>query len=84
VKMLTDFVLVTDIAKQEQTSSGIILTSSVSTGAQPAMVLATGPDATPGIEEGCSVHLDWSKGMAVDVKGKKCAIIKSEYISAIL
>lgn len=83
MRMLNEQVLVTEVKKETTTASGIILSGSTSKAAQPALVLAVGPDVD-GIEKGDRVYLEWPKSMAVDWNGSPAAIIDSCWIKAVL
>ena len=84
MKMLQDNVLLAEVAKEETTSGGIILSGAqVSKASQPGLVLAVGPDAV-GIEQGDRVFLEWSKSMPIDHDMKAAVIVSAQYIKAVL
>lgn len=83
MKVLHDNVLVTqDTQKERTTESGLILTTDVTTGHKPAIVIAVG-EGVPLVPK-ARVYLDWSKSMPVEVDGLKCAVIKYEDIKLIV
>lgn len=83
MKVLHDNVLVTqDTQKERTTESGLILTTDVTTGHKPAIVIAVGDDVP--LVPKARVFLDWSKSMPVEVDGLKCAVVKYEDIKLIV
>lgn len=86
MKLLRNNVLVTEIEKEETTVGGIILSSGteLDKGQQPGLVLAVGGDASPHIETGKRIFLDWSQSMPVTVDGKAAVIISDEFIKAVI
>jgi co-chaperonin GroES (HSP10) len=84
MRVLHDNVLVTEVKNEKETTTegGIILTTDVSTGHKPALVIAVGEgvDLSPRDK----VYLDWSKAIAVEVDGLKCAVIKYEDIKLVV
>lgn len=74
MKMLHHNVLVTNAEVEEKTAGGIILSGDISTGNKPAIVIAVGDDV-PDIKPKNKVYLDWSKAMAVEIDGLKCAVV---------
>jgi co-chaperonin GroES (HSP10) len=84
MKMLQDNVLLAEVAKEETTSGGIIISGAqMSKGSQPGLVLAVGPDVLD-IEQGDRVFLDWSKSLPVDHDMKQAVIVSSEHIKAVI
>lgn len=80
---LKNFVLLTEVPRDnKKTASGLILTQSVDTGAQPGMVLEIGPDVVD-MKQGDSVALDWAKGLPVVIDGVKCVLVSDEFIRAV-
>jgi co-chaperonin GroES (HSP10) len=83
MKVLHDNVLVTqDTQKEKTTESGLILTTDVTTGHKPAIVIAVGDDVP--LVPKAKVFLDWSKSLPVEIDGLKCAVIKYEDIKLIM
>ena len=84
IQMLHRQVLVTEAAKEQTTSSGIILTADTSKGSKPALVLAVSVGAIGQVMTGDQVFLDWNKAMPVDYEGNAAAIIDVEDIKAVI
>tara|TARA_Y100000361_G_scaffold153259_1_gene174637 strand:+ start:892 stop:1152 length:261 start_codon:yes stop_codon:yes gene_type:complete len=84
MKMLADNVLITEVEREEKTASGIILTESIDKGSKPALVLSVGSAANSLIKRGQRVFVEWDKSMPVNVEGNAAAIIKSEFVRAII
>ena len=80
---LKNFVLVTEIkTNDKETASGIILTQSITTGAQPGLVLEVGPDVE-GLSQGDRIALDWQKGLPVTIEDVKCVLVADEFIRGV-
>jgi co-chaperonin GroES (HSP10) len=71
-----------DTQKEKTTESGLILTTDVTTGHKPAIVIAVGDDVP--LVPKAKVFLDWSKSLPVEIDGLKCAVIKYEDIKLIM
>ena len=84
MKVLHDYVLVTeDSTKEKTTEFGLILSSDIATGMKPAVVIAFG-DQVEGLEVENKVYLDWKHAMAIELDGLKCGVIKFEHIKLIV
>jgi len=88
MQVLHDNVLVTQKAVEQKTTSGLILSSSIETGQMPATVIAISAqlaEKTKGsIQPKQVVYLDWSKAMAIELDGVKCAVIAYSDIKLIV
>jgi co-chaperonin GroES (HSP10) len=87
MKVLGNNILVTEAAKEEQTSGGIILQNDIATGNKPAIVLATSGSisvAEAGLVPKQKVYLDWTKAFAVELEGVKCAVVDVEFVKLIV
>lgn len=87
MKVLGNNILVTEAAKEEQTSGGIILQNDIATGNKPAVVLATSGSisvAEAGLVPKQKVYLDWTKAFAVELEGVKCAVVDVEFVKLIV
>ena len=83
MRVLHDNVLVTEKQSGEQTlESGLILTSDVSTGMKPAVVIACGEEVDLKPED--TVYLDWKQAMPIELEGLKCGVIKFEHIKLVV
>lgn len=82
--VLHDNVLVTETKNEKETTTegGIILTSDVSTGHKPAIVISAGLDVP--LKPKSKVYLDWSKALPVELDGLKCAVVKYEDIKLVI
>lgn len=83
MKVLHNNVLVTQADVEQTTSGGIILSTDVTSGNKPAVVIAFG-DAVTGLNQKSKVFLDWSKSMPVEIDGLKCAVIDYQHIKLIV
>ena len=87
MKVLGNNILVTEAAKEEQTSGGIILQNDIATGNKPAVVLATSGSisvAEAGLVPKQKVYVDWTKAFAVELEGVKCAVVDVEFVKLIV
>jgi len=78
-----DNILVKEVAKENKTESGLILSTDVETGSKPGMVVAVGPKADPKLLNN-QVFLQWGKGMAVTDEGKQAILISAEHVMGIV
>ena len=46
--------------------------------------MATGPKVDEAITKGCTIYLDWSKGLPVRMSGQNAMIIHAENIKAVI
>lgn len=77
-----NYVLVAELAQENKTESGLILTSKIDKTTNPGVVLAIGPEVCD-VEVGEKVALDWSKGLPVTVKGEQAILIAEEFIRGV-
>jgi co-chaperonin GroES (HSP10) len=77
---LKNYVLVKETKQESTTSSGIVLTGSISQGPNPGIVAAIGPDVNESIKKGDKVVLAWDKGLRVS---SDSALISDEFILAV-
>ena len=85
IQMIGEQVLVAAAPKEERTEGGIILSADVKTTAsEPGIVMARGPTVNSAIQKGCTIYLDWSKGLPVRMNGQNAIIIHAENIKAII
>jgi len=77
-----DNILVKEVAKENKTASGLILTDDLETGSKPGMVVAVGPDADQTLLNN-KVYLQWGKGMAVTDAGQQAVLISVEHVMGI-
>jgi|TARA_R110000737_G_scaffold68280_2_gene96328 co-chaperonin GroES (HSP10) len=85
IQMIGEQVLVAAAPKEERTEGGIILSADVKTTAsEPGIVMATGPKVDEAITKGCTIYLDWSKGLPVRMSGQNAIIIHAENIKAVI
>lgn len=81
---MNDRVLVAENKKENKTESGIILDGARGVGdTAQGTVLAVGPKVTE-VKVGDVVLLDWSKASAVKVGDAQRAMIKEEFIIAVV
>ena len=83
MQVLHDNVLVTEMAVENKTTSGLILSAGITTGHKPAKIIAVGTDVDQ-VVAGQTVYLDWSKSMPVELDGTKCAVLKIEDVKLII
>ena len=83
MKVLHNNVLVTSAEVEQKSQGGIILSSDISTGNKPAIVIAFG-DSVTCLKQENKVYLDWSKSMPVEIDGLKCAVVDIEHIKLIV
>jgi co-chaperonin GroES (HSP10) len=84
VKPLKKFVLVAENKKEQTTDSGIILEGARGVGdTAKATVLAIGDDVVD-VKVGDVILLDWAKASAVKVGDVQRAMIKEEFIIAVV
>ena len=85
IEMIGEQVLVAAAPKEERTEGGIILSADVKTTAsEPGVVIARGPTVNPAIQKGCTIYLDWSKGLPVRMAGQNAIMIHAENIKAVV
>ena len=85
IEMIGEQVLVAAAPKEERTEGGIILSADVKTTAsEPGIVMARGPTVNSAIQKGCTIYLDWSKGLPVRMNGQNAIIIHAENIKAVI
>lgn len=84
IRPMNDRVLIAQNAKQETTESGIILEGTRGTGeVTKATVLAIGPEVKD-VKVGDVILPEWAKASPVKVDGKERAMIKEEFIIAVV
>ena len=84
VKPLNDRILVAENKKENKTESGIILEGARGVGdSARATALAIGPDVTE-VKVGDVLLIDWSKASPVKIGDVQRAIIKEEFVIAVV
>ena len=84
VKPMNKFVLVAENKKENKTDSGIILEGARGLGdTAKATVLEVGPDVTD-VKVGDVILLDWAKASPVKIGDIQRAMIKEEFIIAVV
>ena len=84
IKPMNDRVLVAENKKDNKTESGIILEGTRGTAeTAQATVLAVGPNVTE-VKVGDVIIIDWSKASPVKVGDAQRAMIKEEFIFAVV
>ena len=86
MRVLGNNVLVSEYKADETTVGGIILSGDISTGTKPAVVIATGNGeevVEAALQPNDKVYLDWSKALAVELDGVKCAVVDIEHVKLI-
>ena len=78
-----DNILVHEVAKEQKTEGGLILTTDLETGSKAGLVVAVGPDADQTLLNH-KIYLQWGKGMAVTNDGKQGVLISSEHVMGII
>jgi co-chaperonin GroES (HSP10) len=76
-------VVVKETEAKKETESGIILSTDMTTGHKPALVVATG-DACKYVAPGVVVFLDWKNAMPIEHDGVKLAVVEEEKIKVII
>lgn len=76
-------ILVHEIAKEQKSQGGLILTADLETGSKAGLVVAVGPDGDRKLLNQ-KVYLQWGKGMAVTNDGKQGVLISSEHVMGII
>jgi co-chaperonin GroES (HSP10) len=80
---MQDKVLVAEKKKEDTTESGIIIEGVRGVATQAAVVLAIGPKVTE-VKVGDTCYVDWAKSQPVKIDGAQRAIIKEEFILAVV
>ena len=75
-------ILVQEVAKEETTSSGLILSADIETGSKAGYVAAVGPKCDQTLLNQ-TIYLQWGKGMAVTDDGKMGVLISDEHVMGI-
>jgi co-chaperonin GroES (HSP10) len=83
MKPTFDNILVHEVAKENTTSSGIILSGDIESGSKPGFVVAVGSDVKNDLLNK-QVYLKWGQGMAVTHEGKQAVLISEENVMAII
>jgi len=86
MRVLGNNVLVSEAKKEETTAGGIILQNDIATGHKPAVVIATGNGeevVEAALQPKDKIYLDWSKALAVELDGVKCAVVDIEHVKLI-
>jgi len=86
MKLLKNFVLIAELAKEEKTAGGIILSADavLDKAAKPGLVIAIGPDVDPTIKPGDRVYLKWAESMPITHEGQAGVIVADEFIKAVI
>jgi co-chaperonin GroES (HSP10) len=83
IKPVRDKLLMRELAKENKTASGLILTSDTDTGSKPGVVVSQGEDVK-GDYTGKTVYVRWGHGLAVEDNGVQMVLIDEEYIAGII
>jgi co-chaperonin GroES (HSP10) len=82
IKPTRDKIYIAESKKQEQSASGIILTSDRGGDTALAIVLAVGPDVTE-VKVNDRILVDWTKCAAVIIDGVQRGVIKETDVIAV-
>jgi co-chaperonin GroES (HSP10) len=86
MRVLGNNVLVSEYKADETSAGGIILSGDIATGTKPAVVIATGNGeevVEAALQPKDKIYLDWSKALAVELDGVKCAVVDIEHVKLI-
>mgnify|MGYP000164982699 CR=1 FL=1 len=87
MKLLKNYVLVAEVAKEQTTAGGIILSNDavLDKSHKPGLVLGIGPGVDiKSIKPGDRVYLDWSKSMPINHEGQGAVIVNDDHIKAVI
>jgi co-chaperonin GroES (HSP10) len=82
MKALKDNIVVAEVAEQNQTAGGIILTQDLASGSKPAKVVAVGPDVEH-VKEGDQIVIKWGEAVAFTEDRQQYAVLSEKHVYAI-